>query len=347
MFTAARWPCRIALTTLVTLAAVPPAAAQKTPAAAPKTPAAAPKTPPWSVGVTDAQKATAQRFLEAGNALFLDKKYAAALDQYRAAVEAWDHPAIRFNIVRCLIQLDRPVDASDNLKLALTYGAAPLEEAVYSEALAYEKLLANQIAELAVSCTQPGVAISLDGQPLATCPGQASRRISPGQHQLVGTKAGLLTRTIEVVAIGGTAQAIELTLQPLTKAARIEHRWPTWVPWGVFGGGFAIVGAGGLVRLVAVSQMETYERAVRQRCSDRACDLAQDLGDVRAAKVDAERNGTIAVGLFIAGGATVATGAVLLYLNRGRTVYPSSVEKLVPTVTPLDGGAALTWGGAF
>src|SRR3954469_25031644 len=95
-------------------------------------------TPPWSVGVTDAQKAEAQKNLDAGNALFLDKKYAEALEKYRAAVAAWDHPAIRFNIVRCLIQLDKAVEASDNLKLALKYGSAPLEEAVYTEALSYE-----------------------------------------------------------------------------------------------------------------------------------------------------------------------------------------------------------------
>src|SRR6185312_506210 len=80
---------------------------------------------PWAVGVSDAQKAQAQKILEEGNQLFLKKDYAQALDKYKAAVAVWDHPAIRFNIVRCLIQLDRPVDASDNLALALKYGAAP------------------------------------------------------------------------------------------------------------------------------------------------------------------------------------------------------------------------------
>ena len=78
---------------------------------------------PWAVGVTDARKAGAQKLLEEGNALFLKKDYAQALEKYKAAVGSWDHPAIRFNMVRCLIQLDKPVEASDSLALALCQNA--------------------------------------------------------------------------------------------------------------------------------------------------------------------------------------------------------------------------------
>lgn len=91
------------------------------------------------MGVSETKKAEAGRLLEHGNALFLDKNYTAALAKYREAVAAWDHPAIRFNIVRCLIQLDRPVEAGENLQTTLRYGAAPLEDAVYTEALAYAR----------------------------------------------------------------------------------------------------------------------------------------------------------------------------------------------------------------
>ena len=49
----------------------------------------------------------------------------------------------------------------------------------------------------------------------------------------------------------------------------------------------------------------------------------------------------------IAGGVTIATGAVMLYLNRGRTVYPTSMERLTPSVTPVEGGATLTLSGRF
>jgi hypothetical protein len=124
--------------------------------------------PPWSVGVSEAQKAQAGRLLERGNTLFLEKKYAEALTEYRAAVAAWDHPAIRFNIVRCLIQLDRPAEAAENLRSSLRYGPAPLEDAVYTEAIAYEKLLNKQVADLSIACKQRGVTVTLDGQRAVT-----------------------------------------------------------------------------------------------------------------------------------------------------------------------------------
>ncbi len=305
-------------------------------------------TPPWSVGVTDAQKAEAQRNLDAGNALFLDKKYAEALEKYKAAVAAWDHPAIRFNIVRCLIQLDRPVDASDNLTQALKYGARPLEEAVYAEALAYQKLLANQIGDLTMSCSQPEVKVTLDGQPLATCPAKETRRVAPGPHQVVATGKGLLTKTVEVVVIGGKSQDVPVKLDPLARAAHVEHRWAQWKPWVVFGTGFAVAGIGAMLDLSAVSDMDSYDRTVAQNCSMMACaDDDPRLAGVADLKSSAETKSHVAVGVMIVGAATVATGAVMLYLNRGRTVYPDSVEKLTPSVAPMPGGAAFMLSGGF
>ena len=300
--------------------------------------------PAWSVGVTDAQKAKAQKFLETGNALFLDKKYAEALEQYRSAVGAWDHPAIRFNIVRCLIQLERPVDASDNLKLALKFGAAPLEEAVYAEALSYEKLLANQIADLTVECSQPGVRITLDGQQLATCPAKELRRVAPGQHQIVGTKDGLLTSTVEVVLIGGKQQSVSVKLDPLAKAARVEHRWAQWKPWGVFIGGFVVGGFGAMLNIWSASQMQEHDDSIQSMCPTMACEETQKQKDLYSAS---RVKNVIGVSMMITGGAAIVTGAVMLYMNRGRTVYPESVERMTPTITPMPGGAALSLSGSF
>jgi hypothetical protein len=292
-------------------------------------------TSPWAVGVTDAQKADAKRALDEGNALFLKKEYSAALVKYQAAIAAWDHPAIRFNVVRCLIQLDRPVEAADNLKLALRYGAAPLEEAVYAEALAYEKLLANQIGELAIRCGEAGIRVTLDGQPLAACPASETKRVAPGTHQVVGEKAGFLTRTYELVVVGGTQQAVDVKLERLSANGRIEHRWPAWIPWVVFGSGFAVIGAGALLDLSAAADMDSYDRLVKQQCPSRSCDESMLPTDLRD---DAQTKSNIAVGVMVLGAATVAAGGVMLYLNRARTVYPE--------VAPARAGQGATIGFA-
>ncbi len=297
---------------------------------------------PWATGVTASQRATAQQRLEAGNALFLDRKYAEALEEYKQAVAAWDHPAIRFNIVRCLIQLDRAVEAAENLKLALKYGSAPLEDTVYQEALAYDKLLANEIGDLEVSCAQPGVRVTFDGQPLATCPAKESRRVAPGPHQLVGTRDGLLTSTIEVIVIGGKHQDVHVSLKPLEQAARIEHRWPTWMPWVVFGGGFAVVAIGGIVELQASTNLGNFDQMVQHDCPNNCPAGTVSTGE----RSRGELENKIAVSVLTVGVATIATGVAMLYMNRGRTVYPHSIERVVD-FTPLHGGGALTLRGRF
>jgi tetratricopeptide (TPR) repeat protein len=299
---------------------------------------------PWVVGVTDLQKARAHELLDAGNALFLDKNYPAALEKYREAVASWDHPAIRFNIVRCLIQLDRAPEAAENLALALKYGSAPLEESVYREALAYDKLLAKQVGDLAVACDEAGAVLTLDGQPLATCPARESRRVAPGRHQILGTKDGFVAKTVDVIVVGGEAQRVTVELMPLAKAARIEHRWPAWMPWVVFGGGLAVAGVGGLLEAQAFSKIRDYDRQIAINCPD-GCP-AGSVGADPSAKRSAERENDLAIAVLVTGIAGAATGSVLLYLNRGRTVYPSEHRTQVG-VTPLAGGAAITLGGSF
>src|SRR5207248_1447551 len=110
---------------------------------------------PWKQGVTPEQQAAAKKLLDEGNELLLQHDYSGALAKYQDAIKQWDHPGIRFNVVRCLVQLDRTLEAVDNLEVALKYGAAPLDETVYEEALGYQKLLANQVATLDVECKQP------------------------------------------------------------------------------------------------------------------------------------------------------------------------------------------------
>lgn len=293
---------------------------------------------PWSEGVTDEQKARAKVLLDAGNALLIEKKYVEALDKYTQAVAVWDHPAIRFNMVRCLIQLGRNLEAHDNLEKSLKYGAAPLEETVYNEAIAYQKLLASQVGDIEVSCDQAGVTLTLDGQPLASCPTKQTTRVLSGAHQIVGTKQGLLPKTVEFVVKGGETKPVDVHLDPLAKGAKVVHRWPTYVPWSVFGGGLAVAGIGVAVYAFGNSQMNSYDAWVDDNCTGN-CPDAMVPEYVRDDKEGAELKNNIGVSMMVTGGAAVAAGAVMLYLNRGRTVYPE--------VRVTAEGAAVSWTGRF
>ena len=295
---------------------------------------------PWAVGVSETNKQAAEKLLDKGNAQFLEHKYPEALATYQQARQSWDHPAIRFNIVRCLILLDRPLEAIEHLDAALQYGAAPIGEALYAEALAYKKLLANQIGDLEVACTQGGVTLSLDGHPLAECPATKSQRVAPGQHQIVATKQGYMTRTIEVVVVGGRREHVDVKLAPLTHAAKIVHRWPQWVPWVVFGTGVGAAAIGTGLELKASSDFTNYDRQVARDCANR-CDPMQAaaLDELRQS---AKLENTIAISFIAVGALTAAGGGAMLYLNRGRTVYPKSLE-----VAPVNGGAMVSLEGVL
>ena len=280
---------------------------------------------PWVTGVTEKAKADAKVLLDRGNAKFVDRDYVAALDLYKQAVAIWDHPAIRFNMVRCLIQLDRTVEANENLTLALKYGAAPLEEAVYREALTYQKLLANEVGTVRVHCEQAGVKVTLDGEPVLDCPGVTERRVKPGRHQLVGAKTGFLTKTSEVVVIGGGNEQVALSLSPMEGRGVLVHRWPTWMPWVVVGAGLTLTGVGGLIEYQSFKTMDDYDRALVAACINTGCGPDRPVPDhVRDLKSTARLQNAIAIGAIATGVATVITGGVLVYMNRARTVYPSA-----------------------
>lgn len=297
---------------------------------------------PWAQGVSQERKASAQKLLEAGNALFLEKKYRDALDQYTAAIAQWDHPAIEFNIVRCYIFLEKPVEASEHLEVALKYGAAPLEDTVYQEALSYQKLLGKQVGDLTVSCTQAGAHVTLDGQPLiATCPGTRTRRLAIGQHQVAGVESGFLTQTQDIVVVGGAPQTASVKLVALADTARVTHRWATWKPWLVFGGGLALVAVGGGLDAIATQQMHAFDDAVAT-CGSTGCNGPGSQQKVQIGERDrAKLESQIGVGILAVGAAATVTGAVLLYMNRAHTVYEHA------TITPTAGGAALSLQGAF
>ena len=255
--------------------------------------------------------------------------------------------------MRCLILLDRPVEASENLALALEYGAEPLEDQVYQEALGYQKLLANQIADVEIACTEKGAKVSLDGQPLMNCPGKEKRRVAPGRHGVVAIKDGYLTKQMEIVVVGGKVEAVDIALMPLSSAAKIVHRWPGWIPWVVFGGGLAVAGVGGLIEWDANQSMADYDKRVANTCAIVGCtpEMLETEG-LTDLKHGAEMRDKIGISVMAIGATATVTGVVLLVMNRGQTVYDNSVEKRGPAgtvvdVTPRHGGGMVSLSGRF
>jgi hypothetical protein len=212
--------------------------------------------------------------------------------------------------------------------------AAPLEAPVYEEALTYKKLLERQVGEIAVSCAQTNVKVTLDGRPLLTCPGEAKKRVDSGNHQLVAARDGFLTKTHDLVIAGGRRD-VPIELAPVA----VTQRWKPWKPWAVVIGGVALAGIGGVFRLASNSEFEKYERDVTRFCTDTGCNDTKDgyPGVPRLHERRGEWFNGLAVGAWITGTLGVAAGGVLVYLNRSHPV-----ERPRVTVTPSTSGVAVS-----
>ena len=289
---------------------------------------------PWGKGTTKAQRREARRLLSQGNELFLQKRFREALERYESGISAWDHPAIRFNMVRAYINLDRPLEAYENLEHALRYGAAPLKAEVYEEALNYRRLLEAQIGLLGVECKQDGVSVSVDGKPFLECPGKRSIRTRPGQHQLVGQKPQHLTHTEDVLLLPGQEKEVFVRLSDIEGAMVETRRWAAWKPWAVAGAGALVAGIGALLRSSAVSSMDTFATDVARLCP-RGCvedpALATEtvplLPESIAGQRDAaQRTNTIAVSAIAVGSTALLTGLVGVFLNTPRLELPEHLK---------------------
>jgi tetratricopeptide (TPR) repeat protein len=298
---------------------------------------------PWAEGVSDEQQLEALRLLEEGNRQFELAQRAMALATYRRAIAVWDHPAIRYNIAVALIDQDQPLEAYENLELALRYGQEALLEDQYAQGLTYRKLLLGQLAQLQVVCGEPGARVLLDGRELLVGPGEVTRVLLPGEHSLVATKAEYLTATRTVNLVAGRTETATLALVAVPRAVETRRRWAAWKPWAVVGAGAAVALAGVPLRLLAASTMDDYERAFTAACPQ-GCVEDQIPSAARDLRSRARLESGVAIALFAAGGATLAGGVVWMIANQPRPVHDRQVA-LVPVVGM--GGAGLSVVGSF
>ncbi len=325
------------------LVAAPPTHAE--PAKDPALPSAPER--PWAAGVSEAEQAIARELYSDGNREFIESRFAQALAQYKEAIRHWDHPAIRYNMAICLINLEQPLEARENLERGLAYGAAPLDTDKYAQGLTYRKLLDAQLARVKITCPEQGAEVMLDGKRLFTAPGAADAFVLPGEHQIVVTRSGFLTVSKTLVAVTGKRTSYDFLALERRTTTRTVRRWTPWKPWAVLVGGVALSGLGALSYVVAERNYATYDRGIAANCpGTKGCDAAMyaALSHLRDLQDRAGREQVIAFSLFAVGGAAAAVGLVGLVVNQPRVQLEPS-RSLV--VTPISGGAVAAMRWAF
>ena len=222
---------------------------------------------PWVCDVSEKRQQQALAFYEEGNVLLEETLFLVAVAKYRAAIELWDHPAIHYNLALAHNGREQPIEAYKSLQKALRYNGDALQADELRQAREMLARLRATIAQLHVVCDVPGATVTLDGKPLFTGPGQATRLVSVGQHHIEARKHEHVPaiRAVDLPAERQTTVALRPI--PEAEARRKVRRWPLWLPLAIAGAG-AGVGALGLVfDSRSDSNYAEYERLLSIECS--------------------------------------------------------------------------------
>lgn len=290
--------------------------------------ASAAEATPWSAGVTAADQAAAVKPFEEGNAFLKDSLFKLAADKYREALTHWDHPGIHFNLALALFSLDQPEQVYVHLQKAIAYGEGPLDADKIERAKTYLTLLEQQLTPLTVKCDQPGTAIRMDGRVLFTAPGKYEAWVRSGEHTWSASKPGYELTQRTLVLKPKTPATIQLQVyqaQELTTSKRRYSGWVAGVPLLVGG---ALLGGGIAMNFVARDTMAQFESELDDGCdissTQPSCPPSTDSNNL---KEQAEMFQIISIAGMATGGAAIATGLVLLSLNR-KSTYRMTPEEL-------------------
>jgi tetratricopeptide (TPR) repeat protein len=299
---------------------------------------------PWNRGVPTGRREAARALFLEGNRLFKVPLFSRAAESYAAALEQWNHPAFHFNLAIAQLNLGLEVEARDNLEQALKHGEEPLGAAQYAEAKKQLEEVEHQLGRLRIRCVTPGAEVTLDGATLFTGPGSHAGWTKPKVHEITAKRDGYLSEARRVTIAPGQVQELELNLITLSEAADKGRRWATWKPWTVVAAGAAIAAAGGVFHALSSRSFNAYDDGfVQLPCSTMpdpqspGCARDKIPAALNAQLNAARRDQAIAVGGYVAGGAVITAGVVLLYLNRPRLIEQRGATRSVAVVPTVSG----------
>ncbi len=302
-----------------------------------------PSARPWAEGVSQEDQQKALKAFREGNALLKDAVFAQAAVRYREALTSWDHPAIHYNLVLALLNLDRPTEVLEHLNKAMAYGPDPLDPEKYEQAKQYKTLTERQLARLVVRCELEGAVVSMDGQELFVAPGQYEGFVRPGPHSIVAKKEGYMNSEVSPSLVPGVLSEFDMILLSAADATEYRRLWPNWRPWTVFGAGIVVAAVGAGLHLKGRADISAFDDEVNaqyQATNNEAygADLSYELLNSRDSAL---RNQKIAMVMYGVGGAAIVTGAVLLYFNRLRPYRPETSTQVNPE-TPASAAPEVT-----
>jgi hypothetical protein len=299
---------------------------------------------PWAEGVSSEDQEKARVLFREGNDLLRESLFPQAVKKYRAALEIWDHPGIHFNLALALLNLDQPIAVYRSLEKAMKHGPGPLGQEKYERAQSYFDLVSDQLGTVEITINEPQAKVSLDGKPVLTGPGTYRELLNVGEHQIVATKPGYIDKTVDFVIEPKELERLDVVMFSIDSMTVSKRRWATWMPWTVVGAGAVVLAVGGGLHTQSSSSFASYDKSFDERCEQGGCNdsLVPDLTDKLES---AERQQQIAVTSYIIGGAALAGGLVMVFLNQPQVFRrdeagTESQLTFVPVITPDTAGVS-------
>ncbi|HEX2688812.1 MAG TPA: hypothetical protein VHN14_19450 [Kofleriaceae bacterium] len=283
--------------------------------------------------VSKNDEAEAGTLFRQGNELLNNGLFPQAVEKYRTALSRWDHPAIHYNLALAYINLDQPLEVFAELNKAMQYGADPITEEKFDHAKQYLKLVEGQLADIEVSCDKIGAKVAVDGKDVFIAPGKYTAKIRVGKHTFYADKQGYNARITAPFIGPGEKFRVELKVYTAEELTRYRRKWQnTWFPY-VFLGAGAVVGlVGGGLELSAQSSYDQFNTKVAA-CNTTAAGCSTKTPGIASLRDSGDTKRLIGFVGYGVASAAVATGAVLLWVNR-RQAYQVSADEVEANQAP-------------
>ncbi|MFH2010414.1 MAG: hypothetical protein ABI333_27695 [bacterium] len=268
------------------------------------------------------RKSAAGRAYAKGQKLYEKRRYRAAIQALRQALDHWPYREIHFNIALCYYELREPVGAVRHLRLFLE-GASPKERRSVPGAL---RRMQRRVGVLVVRASDTQTEIWVQGRLRGR--GRVEQIVRPGEIA-VELKQGKETLAHKLLRVprGGTATWDYSLGRVITKLETKPPRRRVRLHWGYF------VGAAGTAVAAAAA-------AVGLGYKTRALHREFDLNPSWPTRDEGLRYQTLTNVMWGVAGAAFVSAAVIAIFTRWRRKERPDRVQVLPVLTP--GGVGVT-----
>ena len=271
--------------------------------------------------------------------LHTEMRFFETAEKYREAARHWNRADIHLQAGVAYLSALRLLEAFHHISIAIRCGERVLSPEDMAEARNKLRRLRERLTELEIRTDEAGAEVLLNNEPWFTGAGTQKKTLIAGQYVVTVKKPGHITVLEPVLLEQGQRTIFVPTVMSEREGTIVHRRFPRWLPWTVAGVGAASLATGLGLRVRATNRMDDYEQALDTTCAD-GC-LVSELAALDAERARAGQENVAGVSLLAVGGATLAAGLTMAFLNRPTTTrHPDAGKGTIEVVPMVTGPSA-------